>query len=153
MSRSHTGCLLHTCSITRPIIAGGCIACSPKPASTPTIPICRSCRSEARCPRLRSLRRKSWPRWRLQALGKQGSITALLKTLGAMAPDERKTQGPLINALKDRFNSALAERREAFRRAALEARLNTETIDVTLPVREAPFESGRVHPITQVVDE
>jgi len=90
---------------------------------------------------------------RVGALGKQGSITALLKTLGAMAPDERKTQGPLINALKDRFNSALAERREAFRRAALEARLNTETIDVTLPVREAPFESGRVHPITQVVDE
>jgi phenylalanyl-tRNA synthetase alpha chain len=90
---------------------------------------------------------------RVAALGKQGSITALLKTLGTMAPDVRKSQGPLINGLKDRVNTALAERRETFRHAALEARLNTESIDVTLPVREAPFDIGRVHPITQVVDE
>src|SRR6202030_2594048 len=90
---------------------------------------------------------------RVAALGKQGSISALLKTLGAMAPEERKSQGPLINGLKDRVNAALAERREAFKDAALEARLNTESVDVTLPVREAPFEIGRVHPITQVVDE
>src|SRR6202522_4068399 len=90
---------------------------------------------------------------RVAALGKQGSITALLKTLGTMAPDVRKSQGPQINGLKDRVNTALAERRETFRHAALEARLNTESIDVTLPVREAPFDIGRVHPITQVVDE
>jgi phenylalanyl-tRNA synthetase alpha chain len=90
---------------------------------------------------------------RVAALGKQGSITALLKTLGAMAPEERKSQGPLINGLKDRVNAALAERREAFKRAALEARLNSESVDVTLPVHEAPFEIGRVHPITQVTDE
>ena len=90
---------------------------------------------------------------RVAALGKQGSISALLKTLGAMAPEERKSQGPLINGLKDRVNAALAERREAFKHAALEARLNTESVDVTLPVREAPFEIGRVHPITQVTDE
>ena len=87
------------------------------------------------------------------ALGKQGSISALLRTLGAMAPEERKSQGPLINGSKDRVNAALAERREAFKHAALEARLNTESVDVTLPVREAPFEIGRVHPITQVTDE
>src|ERR1700692_2467323 len=90
---------------------------------------------------------------RIAALGKNGSITALLKTLGAMAPDDRKSQGPLINGLKDRVNAALAARRETFKSAALEARLNTESVDVTLPVREAPFEIGRVHPITQVVDE
>jgi phenylalanyl-tRNA synthetase alpha chain len=90
---------------------------------------------------------------RVGALGKQGSITALLKTLGAMTPEQRKSRGPLINGLKDRVNAALAERREAFKDAALEARLNTESIDVTLPVREAPFETGRVHPITQVTDE
>src|ERR1700757_3708064 len=90
---------------------------------------------------------------RVAALGKQGSITALLKTLGAMAPEQRKTEGPLINGLKERVNAALAERREAFKDAALEARLNTESIDVTLSVREAPFEIGRVHPITQVTDE
>jgi phenylalanyl-tRNA synthetase alpha chain len=90
---------------------------------------------------------------RVAALGKSGSITALLKTLGTIAPDERKTQGPQINGLKDRVNAALAVRRETFKSAALEARLNTESIDVTLPVREAPFEIGRVHPITQVIDE
>ncbi len=90
---------------------------------------------------------------RVAALGKNGSITALLKTLGALPPEERKTQGPLINGLKDRVNAALAARREAFKGAALEARLNTESVDVTLPVREAAAEIGRVHPITQVVDE
>jgi phenylalanyl-tRNA synthetase alpha chain len=90
---------------------------------------------------------------RVAALGKNGTITALLKTLGALPPEQRKTQGPLINGMKDRVNAALAERREAFKATALEARLNTESIDVTLPVREAPAEIGRVHPITQVIDE
>jgi phenylalanyl-tRNA synthetase alpha chain len=90
---------------------------------------------------------------RVSSLGKNGSITALLKTLGTLLPDERKGRGPLINGLKDRVNAALTARRDTLKDAALEARLNTESIDVTLPVREAPFESGRVHPITQVVDE
>src|SRR5580658_9024705 len=90
---------------------------------------------------------------RVAALGKSGSVTALLKTLGTLSPDERKTQGPLINGLKDRVNVALAARRDAFKGAALEVRLASESIDVTLPVREASAEIGRVHPITQVVDE
>ena len=90
---------------------------------------------------------------RVAALGKNGSLTALLKTLGTLPPEERKTQGPLINGLKDRVNAALAARREALKDAALEARLNTESVDVTLPVREAPAEIGRIHPITQVTDE
>ena len=90
---------------------------------------------------------------RVAALGKSGSITALLKTLGTLSPEERRVQGPLINGLKDRVNAALAERRETFKSAALEARLNTESIDVTLPVRETPADIGRVHPITQVIDE
>ena len=90
---------------------------------------------------------------RVAALGKNGTITALLKTLGTLPPEQRKSQGPLINGMKDRVNAALAERREAFKAAALEARLNTESVDVTLPAREAPAEIGRVHPITQVIDE
>jgi phenylalanyl-tRNA synthetase alpha chain len=90
---------------------------------------------------------------RVGALGKSGSITALLKTLGTLTPDDRKSQGPLINGLKDRVNGALTARREAFKDAALAERLNTESVDVTLPVREAPIEIGRVHPITQVIDE
>jgi phenylalanyl-tRNA synthetase alpha chain len=90
---------------------------------------------------------------RVAALGKSGSVTALLKTLGSMSPEERKTQGAAINGLKDRVSATLPVRRDALKGAALEARLNTESIDVTLPVREAPAEIGRVHPITQVVDE
>src|SRR5258706_15248157 len=90
---------------------------------------------------------------RVSALGKSGSVTALLKPLGGMSPDERKVQGPAINGLRDRINTALNARRESFKGAALDARLATETVDVTLPVREAPTEVGRVHPISQVVDE
>jgi phenylalanyl-tRNA synthetase alpha chain len=90
---------------------------------------------------------------RVSALGKSGSVTALLKTLGGMTPDERKVQGPAINGLKDQVNAALNARRESFKGAALDARLATETVDVTLPVREAPTETGRVHPISQVIDE
>ncbi len=90
---------------------------------------------------------------RVAALGKKGSVSELLKTLGAMTPDERKEKGPLINGLKDRVNAALAARRDALKTAALDARLNTETVDVTLPLRESAAEAGRIHPISQVIDE
>src|SRR3954453_56084 len=90
---------------------------------------------------------------RVAALGKKGVVSELLKTLGAMTPEERKEQGPLINGLKDRVTGAIAARREALKGAALDARLNTETVDVTLPVREASAEIGRVHPVSQVIDE
>src|SRR3954452_7851547 len=90
---------------------------------------------------------------RVSALGKSGSVSALLKTLGAMTPDERKQQGPLINGLKDRVTAAIAARRDVLARAALDARLNTETVDVTLPVRESPAEVGRIHPVSQVIEE
>ena len=62
-------------------------------------------------------------------------------------------QGPAINGLKDRVGTALAARKDELGAAALDARLNTETVDVTLPVREPPAETGRVHPISQVIDE
>jgi phenylalanyl-tRNA synthetase alpha chain len=90
---------------------------------------------------------------RVAALGKRGTISELLKTLGAMPPEERKLQGPRINGLKERVTAAIGERKAALRQAALSARLNTETVDVTLPVREPPTETGRIHPVSQVVDE
>ena len=90
---------------------------------------------------------------RVAALGKSGSVSALLKTLGKMTPDERKVQGPAINGLKDRVGAAIAARKDALDAAALDTRLNAETVDVTLPVREAPAEIGRMHPISQVTDE
>ena len=90
---------------------------------------------------------------RVGALGKKGSISALLATLGKMSPDERKSAGAQINALKDKVTEALGARRGVLKEAALEARLASETIDVTLPTREAGIETGRLHPISQVLDE
>ncbi len=90
---------------------------------------------------------------RVNALGKKGTISALLATLGKMSPDERKTAGAAINALKDTVSAALAARRGLLKEAALEARLKSETLDVTLPVRETGIETGRLHPISQVMDE
>jgi phenylalanyl-tRNA synthetase alpha chain len=90
---------------------------------------------------------------RIAALGKSGSVSALLRALGTMTPDQRREQGALINSLKDRITAAIAARREAFNEAVLEERLNSETVDVTLPVRDPPAEIGRIHPISQVTDE
>ncbi|MCT8970836.1 phenylalanine--tRNA ligase subunit alpha [Microbaculum marinisediminis] len=90
---------------------------------------------------------------RVAALGKKGSISDLLKTLGSMSPDERRTMGPAINGLKDRVNAAIQTRRAALQEAALEQRLATEKVDVTLPVRESALETGRIHPVSQVMDE
>lgn len=90
---------------------------------------------------------------RVGALGKKGSISALLATLGKMSPDERKTEGAKINLAKDKVTEALTARRDILKNAALDARLASETIDVSLPTRETPAEQGRIHPLTQVMDE
>ncbi len=90
---------------------------------------------------------------RVAALGKKGSISALLATLGKMSPDERRTAGAAINALKDEATEAITARRAVLKAAALEARLKAESLDVTLPVRPAGIETGRIHPISQVIDE
>jgi phenylalanyl-tRNA synthetase alpha chain len=90
---------------------------------------------------------------RVGALGKKGSISALLASLGKMAPEERKEMGPRINGLKERVTAALAARRQRLKDLALEQRLNTEVIDVTLPLPDTPAERGRIHPISQVIDE
>nr|WP_249168153.1 phenylalanine--tRNA ligase subunit alpha [Bradyrhizobium elkanii] len=90
---------------------------------------------------------------RVSALGKKGSISALLATLGKMSPEERKTEGAKINLAKDAVTQALAARRDVLKAAALDARLAAETIDVTLPLRETPAETGRIHPLSQVWDE
>jgi phenylalanyl-tRNA synthetase alpha chain len=90
---------------------------------------------------------------RVSALGKKGSVSELLKTLGTMSPAERQTAGPAINGLKDRVNEALAARRALLRDEALTKRLAAEAVDVTLPVRRSPLEAGRIHPVSQVIDE
>src|SRR5689334_17370258 len=90
---------------------------------------------------------------RVSALGKKGSISALLATLGKMSPDERKTQGAAINQAKDQVTAALTARRDVLKGAALDARLASETVDVTLPTREPAAETGRIHPLSQVFEE
>ncbi|KHK92356.1 phenylalanine--tRNA ligase subunit alpha [Novosphingobium malaysiense] len=88
---------------------------------------------------------------RVEFLGKQGSISGLLKTLGKMTPDERKVEGPKIHGLRESVADALAARKDALEAAALDARLAAETIDLSLPAPEAP--KGTVHPVSQVMDE
>ncbi|ABF54487.1 phenylalanine--tRNA ligase subunit alpha [Sphingopyxis alaskensis] len=88
---------------------------------------------------------------RVAALGKAGRITALLKTLGGMTPDERQAKGPAIHALRESVTAAIAERKAAIEAAELEARLATEKLDMTLPADAAP--RGSVHPVAQVMDE
>jgi len=90
---------------------------------------------------------------RIAALGKKGAVSELLKTLGTMSPDARREQGPAINGLKERVTQAIVARKALLKDAALDGRLKIETVDVTLPVRDPPAETGRVHPITQVTDE
>ena len=78
-------------------------------------------------------------------LGKTGQITERMKGLGKLAPDERKAQGALINSAKESIETALNARRDALANAQLEARLNSEAIDVTLPGRGRTI--GGIHPV------
>ncbi len=87
---------------------------------------------------------------RVTALGKKGRITALMKGLGGMDPEERKQAGQAFNALKDEIAAALERRAKALKTAELDARLAAETVDMSLPVR--PEAMGAIHPISQTVD-
>lgn len=88
---------------------------------------------------------------RVAYLGKQGSISALMKTLGKMSPEERQVQGPKLNGLRQTVTDALADKKTALESAALEAQLAEEKIDLSLPAPETP--KGSVHPVSQVMAE
>src|SRR5690554_4545780 len=88
---------------------------------------------------------------RLAALGKKGEISLAMRELGRMTPDERKAAGPALNALKDEIDAALRARKAALEDAALDARLRSEWLDVTLPGRPRP--RGTIHPVSQVMEE
>ncbi|MDE2109662.1 MAG: phenylalanine--tRNA ligase subunit alpha [Alphaproteobacteria bacterium] len=88
---------------------------------------------------------------RVSVLGKKGSVSELLKSLGGMTPDERKANGALFNGLRDRAAAAITARKAALEEDALNGRLAFERVDVTLPVRPEP--SGSIHPVSQVLDE
>ena len=88
---------------------------------------------------------------RVSVLGKSGSITARLKSLGAMDPETRAAEAPKIHAMREEVTSAIAERKASLESAELDRKLATETIDLSLPAEDAP--SGTVHPVSQVMDE
>jgi phenylalanyl-tRNA synthetase alpha chain len=90
---------------------------------------------------------------RVSALGKKGSVSAELSKLGSLSPDERKTFGAAVNAVRDRVTAELAAKKETLGSAALDQRLAAEAIDVTLPVPPSGIEAGRIHPISQVTEE
>jgi phenylalanyl-tRNA synthetase alpha chain len=88
---------------------------------------------------------------RLAALGKKGEIALKMRELGQMSPEERQAAGPVLNGLKSEIDAALKARKAALEDAALDARLKTEWLDVTLPGRPRPM--GTIHPISQVMEE
>ncbi len=88
---------------------------------------------------------------RVGALGKKGSITALMKQLGTLPPEQRRAFGAEVNTLKDEIAGLIEARQQALQSAALDSRLANERVDVSLPPR--PTAEGRVHPISQTIDE
>lgn len=88
---------------------------------------------------------------RIELMGKNGTVTGLLKTLGQMTPEQRQVEGPKLNGLRQSVAAAIDERKMALESAELEARLATERVDLTLPAPHMP--QGSVHPVSQVMDE
>ena len=88
---------------------------------------------------------------RVSALGKKGRLTQQMKQLGQLEPDERKRVGQALNAVKDAVQAAIETRKATLADAEMQARLERERVDVTLPAR--PFDLGRVHPISRTIEE
>jgi len=88
---------------------------------------------------------------RIGALGRKGRVTGLMKNLGALDPDSRKSDGAALNRLKDDVEAAIAEATRRLSDDALNRRLAEERVDVTLPVKAET--EGRIHPISQTIDE
>ena len=87
---------------------------------------------------------------RVEYLGKKGQITALLKSLGGMEPEQRKAAGQSINKAKHSLQAAINARRAGLEKAVLDARLRAESVDVTLPGRGV--ERGGLHPVTHTME-
>ena len=88
---------------------------------------------------------------RVQYLGKSGLVTEQMKKLGSLPPEEKKTFGAEVNVLKTKIAEAIEQKKLQLDKAGLEARLASEKIDVTQPIR--PEREGKIHPISQVLEE
>ena len=94
---------------------------------------------------------RAWDAVRIAVLGRNGSLTGMLRDLGKTPPDQRKDRGAALNRLKDALTTAIESRKAHLEDAALDARLLSERIDPTLPPR--PRETGLVHPIARTMEE
>ncbi len=88
---------------------------------------------------------------RVDALGKKGRVSLLMRGLGKMTPEERQIAGPALNALKTKLGDMIAARKETLAAAALNVRLESERVDISLPASARP--QGAIHPVNQVMDE
>ena len=94
---------------------------------------------------------RAWDAIRVGVLGKQGRLTALLKELGRAAPDARRERGASLNALRDDLAAMIEARRVTLDAAALDARLDSERLDMTLPAIRHP--TGLIHPLSRTMEE
>ena len=106
-------------------------------------------RAEARASLEGTADRAALDAWRVEYLGRKGRLTGVLRGLGALSPDERRTMGAAANVLKDELETAYEARSEEMRRAALTASIETGRLDVTLPAR--PHARGGLHPVTRTL--
>ncbi len=94
---------------------------------------------------------RAWDAVRVAVLGKAGRLTALLRELGRLPPEQRRERGVALNRLRDDLTAAIDARKTELEQAALDARLNAERLDPTLPPRPRP--TGLIHPISRTMDE
>ena len=88
---------------------------------------------------------------RVGVLGKNGTLTLLMKNMGSMSPEERKSFGASVNAVKTEIVAALDAKKVELEAKEMADKLAAESVDVTLPAR--PISQGRIHPITQAIEE
>ena len=88
---------------------------------------------------------------RVKYLGKKGELTALLKQMGSLSPEERPAMGQLVNEAKQKLETLIAEKKAEMKQKATEAKLKAETIDITMPAKEV--KTGGIHPLNHVVND
>ena len=88
---------------------------------------------------------------RVKYLGKKGELTAILKQMGSLSPEERPKMGALVNEAKQELEALITEKKDELKAKAQEAKLKAETIDITMPAKEV--KSGKLHPLNTVLDD
>ena len=88
---------------------------------------------------------------RVKYLGKKGELTALLKQMGSLSPEERPAMGQLVNEAKQKLEALITEKKAEMKQKATEAKLKAETIDITMPAKEV--KTGGIHPLNHVVND